>query len=237
MFVGAKKGDVIVFNPTVAFENEAEVSSLMKVSKEEAAEKTGDFQFVIEGITRYHESDIDQSLFDKVFGEGTVSTEEEFRAKIAEGIKESLLGDSDYKFGLDARDMLLKKFEDLQFPEAFLKRWVLATNENLTAEKLDEDFSKMIDDLKWQLIKDKLAKKSEVKIEQADVLDYAKKIARSQFAQYGMVGMGEDIIENYANDILKKEDTLKNIVEKVAEVKIFDAVKALVKLEDRKSVV
>ena len=233
MFVGAKKGDVIVFNPTVAFENEAEVSSLMKVSKEEAAEKTGDFQFVIEGITRYHESDIDQSLFDKVFGEGTVSTEEEFRAKIAEGIKESLLGDSDYKFGLDARDMLLKKFEDLQFPEAFLKRWVLATNENLTAEKLDEDFSKMIDDLKWQLIKDKLAKKSEVKIEQADVLDYAKKIARSQFAQYGMVGMGEDIIENYANDILKKEDTLKNIVEKVAEVKIFDAVKALVKLDKK----
>lgn len=233
MFVGAKKGDVIVFNPAAAFENEAEVSSLLKLSKEEAATKTGDFQFTIESITRYHESEIDQTLFDKVFGEGAVTTEAEFRAKIADGIKESLQGDSDYKFGLDAREMLLKKFEDLQFPEAFLKRWVLATNENLTPEKLDEDFSKMIEDLKWQLIKDKLAKKAEVKIEHADVLDFAKKIARSQFAQYGMVGMGEDIIENYAQDILKKEDTRKNIVERVAEVKIFDAVKSMVKLDKK----
>ena len=233
MFVGAKKGDVIVFNPAAAFENEAEVSSLLKLSKEEAATKTGDFQFTIESITRYHESEIDQTLFDKVFGEGAVTTEAEFRAKIADGIKESLQGDSDYKFGLDAREMLLKKFEDLQFPEAFLKRWVLATNENLTPEKLDEDFSKMIEDLKWQLIKDKLAKKAEIKIEHADVLDFAKKIARSQFAQYGMVGMGEDIIENYAQDILKKEDTRKNIVERVAEVKIFDAVKSMVKLDKK----
>jgi len=233
MFVGAKKGDVIVFNPAAAFENEAEVSSLLKLSKEEAATKTGDFQFTIESITRYHESEIDQTLFDKVFGEGAVTTEAEFRAKIADGIKESLQGDSDYKFGLDAREMLLKKFEGLQFPEAFLKRWVLATNENLTPEKLDEDFSKMIEDLKWQLIKDKLAKKGEIKIEHADVLDFAKKIARSQFAQYGMVGMGEDIIENYAQDILKKEDTRKNIVERVAEVKIFDAVKSMVKLDKK----
>lgn len=232
-FVGAQKGAVVVFNPKTAFENEAEVSSLLKISKDEAKNITSDFQFTIEGITRYHEAEMNQELFDKVYGEGVVTSEEEFKAKIKESISESLVGDSDYKFGIDARDMLVAKYEGLSFPDAFLKRWVMATNDNLTPQTLEEDYPKMIADLKWQLIKDKIAKSNEVKVEMEDINAYAAKVARAQFAQYGMIGMGDDVIENYVKDMLKKEDTVKGIVERVAENKIFEVVKANVKLEEK----
>lgn len=233
VFVNAKKGDVITINPAKAFDDAAEISSLLKISKDEAKNITSDFQFKIEGITRYHESAIDQDLFDKVYGEGVVTSEEEFKSKIKANIQESLQGDSDYKFGVDAREMLLAKYDNLVFPDAFLKRWVLATNENLTVETLEADYSKMIADLKWQLIKDKIAKANDTKIETADIEEYAKKITKAQFAQYGMVGMDDELVANYAKDMLKKEETLKGIIEKVAENKVFDVVKTKVKLETK----
>ncbi|MDD3079910.1 MAG: trigger factor [Paludibacter sp.] len=232
-FVGTAKGAVVVFNPAKAFENETEVSSLLKISKEEAKEITSDFQFTIDGITRYYEAEVNQELFDKVYGEGIVNNEEEFRAKVKENIKDSLLGDSEYKFGQDARDMLIAKYESLVFPDVFLKRWVLETNKNITPETLEEDYPKMIADLKWQLIKDKVAKANDVKIENADIEDYAQKITRAQFAQYGMVGMDDELIANYAKDMLKKEDTVKNIIEKVAENKVLEIVKSAVKLDTK----
>lgn len=233
LFAGAKKGDLITFNPAKAYVEEAEISSLLKISKDEAKTIDADFQLKIESITRYHESEIDQELFDKVYGEGVVSSVEEFRAKIKENIQENLTSDSEYKFGVDAQEMLIAKYNSLPFPDAFLKRWVLSSNENLTAEKLDEDYSKMIADLTWHLVKDKLAKANDVKIEKEDVEEFAKKMAKAQFAQYGMIGMDDEIIANYAKDMLKKEDTLKNIVDKVAEEKVFAVVKEAVELETK----
>jgi len=233
LFIGAKKGDLVTFNPTKAYENETEISSMLKISKDEAKNITSDFQLKIESITRYHESAIDQELFDKVYGEGVVSSEEEFRAKIKENIQENLVSDSEYKFGVDAQEMLVAKFDGLTFPDVFLKRWVLSSNQNLTAETLEEDYSKMIADLKWHLIKDKLAKANDVKVEAADVEEYAKKVAKAQFAQYGMIGMDDEIIANYAKDMMKKEDTLKSMIDKVAEEKVFATIKEAVKLENK----
>jgi trigger factor len=233
MFIGASKGAVIAFNPQTAFGNEAEISSLLKISKDEAKNITADFQIKIEGITRYYDSEINQEFFDKVYGEGVVTSEEEFRAKIKAGILETLSGDSDYKFGVDAREVVIAKYDGLTFPDAFLKRWLLATNENLTAETLEEDFPKMIADLKWQLIKDKISKANDIKVEIEDVNAYARKIAAAQFAQYGMVGMGDDILDNYAKDMLKKEETVKGIVERVAENKVFEVIKNSVKLDTK----
>ncbi|MBN2766555.1 MAG: trigger factor [Paludibacteraceae bacterium] len=232
-FVGAKKGDVITFNPATALVDTAEISSLLKISKDEAKNLTADFSMTIEGITRYHEAEVNQELFDKVYGEGVVTSEEDFKARIKTNIETTLAADSDYKFGIDAREALLNKYNTLTFPDAFLKRWVLATNDNLTKETLEEDYPKMIDDLKWQLIKDKIAKANDIKIENTDVEAYAQKITRAQFAQYGMVGMDDEIVENYAKDMLKKEDTLKSIIEKVAEEKVFEHVKNAVKLDTK----
>ena len=233
LFVGAKKGDVITFNPTQAFESEVEISSMLKISKDEAKNITSDFQIKIESITRYHESAIDQELFDKVYGEGVVSTEEEFRAKIKENIQENLVSDSEYKFGVDAQEMLVAKFNNLTFPDEFLKRWVLSSNENLTTETLEADYDKMIIDLKWQLIKSKIQKNTELKVEAQDVEEYAKKVAKAQFAQYGMIGMDDEILANYAKDMIKKEETLKSMIERVTEEKIFAVVKEAVKIDTK----
>ncbi len=233
LFVGAKKGDVITFNPRTAFDNDAEISSLLKIKKEELGDVTGDFSFTVDGITRYYEAELNQELFDKVFGEGTVTSEEEFRNKIKENISSSLSQDSNYKFGIDAREALVAKFDELVFPDTFLKRWLKASNENLTEEAIENDYPKMIADLKWQLIKDKLGKANDVKVENEDVQDFARQIARSQFAQYGMVGMEDAILDNYVQDMLKKEDTLRSIIDRVYENKVFDIIKNTVKLDTK----
>lgn len=231
IFVGANKGDVVVFNPSQAFDNDAELASLLKVSKDDVKNITSDFRFTIEGVTRYHESEINQELFDKVYGEGVVNSEEDFRAKIKENIQENLVQDSNYKLGTDVREMLIKKYDDLTFPDAFLKRWLLATNKNISEEKIEEDFSGMIAELKWQLIKDKIGKTNDIKVENEDIEGYAKNIAKAQFAQYGMIGLDDEMLMNYAKDMLKKEDTVKGIFEKVYESKVVEIVKNNIKLD------
>lgn len=233
LFVGKAKGDKVVFNPAKAFENETEISSLLKITKEEVKDLAADFQIEIQGITRYNDGEVNQELFDKVFGEGVVKTEEDFRTKITESIKENLKADSDYKFNLDARQMYVDKFKGLDFPEAFLKRWLLANNEDLTPEKVDEDYPKMIEDLVWHLTKDKIAKANEIKVELPDVEEYAKKVAKAQFAQYGMVGMGDDIIENYAKDMMKQEETVRNFIDRAAEEKVLAVIRENVKLDKK----
>lgn len=234
LFVGAKVGDVITFNPKTAFENETEISSLLKIKKEEVAGIDSDFQLTISGITRYFEAELNQELFDKVYGEGVVTSEAEFRAKISETIQISLNNDSNYKFGIDARDALVAKYDNLVFPDAFLKRWLQASNEKMTEESIEADYPKMIADLKWQLIKDKLGKANDVKVENDEVKDFARQIARSQFAQYGIpVEINDPILDNYTTDMLKKEDSLRNIIDKVYENKVLDLIKNSVKLDTK----
>jgi trigger factor len=232
-FLGKKAGDQVTFNPRKAFENEAEIASLLKVTKDDIIGLESDFTFTIESITRYHEAEVNQDLFDKVYGEGVVTTEEDFIARIKSSIEEQLVQDSNYKFAMDAREALIKKFEDLQFPDNFLKRWLLATNKELTEAKIEEDFPKMIADLKWQLIKDKIAKANELKVEQEDVQAYGRQIARAQFAQYGMTGLEDAILDNYVKDMFKNEEQLRNIIDRVAENKVIDIVKNTVKLDTK----
>ena len=232
LFDNVKKGSVIIFNPKKAFENTAEISSMLKISKEKAEELTADFRYEVTSITHYEESAIDQSLFDKVYGEGIVKSEEEFKAKVADGIKESYVEDSKYKFGIDAKAAMLKKMDKLEFPEAFLKRWLLATNENMSEETLEKDFPTMLEDLKWYICKSKIAKKFDVKVEEDDIKDFARRMTRIQFAQYGMTGMPDDVLDNYAKNMLSKDETRRNVIEKTLEDKVFDVIKNNVKVVD-----
>lgn len=233
LFVGAKKDAAVVFNPKAAYENEAEISSFLKITKEQAAELTADFQFSISGITRYKEAEMNQELFDKALGEGVVKSEEEFKQKIKEELSSSLAVDSDYKFMLDAREAFVKKLDGVAFPDAFLKRWALSTNENLKAEDLEKDYPKMVEDLKWHLIKEKIAADNNVKVEDADLKDFARKAAKAQFAQYGMMSVPEDVLENYVKDMLSKRENLNGIVDKVVEDKVVAVVKNAVKINNK----
>ena len=141
--------------------------------------------------------------------------------------------DSKYKFGLDAKAAIMKKMENVAFPEAFLKRWVLATNEKMTQEELDKDFSKMLEELKWHLAKDQLMKEFKIDVQKEEVEAYAKEVARMQFMQYGLMHIDDQYLTNYAQEMLKQENQLRGIIERVAENKIFDALKGVVKLEEK----
>ena len=233
LFLGAKKGDVITFNPQKAFQNEVEIGSLLDITKQEAKELTSDFTFEIQGITRHQAAKIDGELFAKVYGDNTVKDEADFRAHVKAEIEENMAEDSEYKFGLDAKAAIMKKMEGLAFPEDFLKRWLHATNEKLTDEEIDKDFPQMIEELKWHLAKEQLLKKYNINIEKEDVEDYAKKVAKMQFMQYGLMHVDDAYLTNYAQQILKDENQLRGIVERVAEQKIYAAVKTAVKLEEK----
>lgn len=233
LFKGTKKGDVITFNPQKAFQSEVEISSLLDITKQEAKELTSDFTFEIQGITRHQAAKIDGELFAKVYGENAITDEADFRAHVKAEIEENMAEDSDYKFGLDAKAAVMKKMEGLTFPEDFLKRWLHATNEKLTDEEIDKDFPQMIEELKWHLAKDQLLKKYNINVEKEDVEDYAKKVAKMQFMQYGLMHVDDAYLTNYAQQMLKDENQLRGIVERVAEQKIYAALKTVVKLDEK----
>ncbi len=233
LFQGAKKGDVVTFNPAAAYGSEVEVSSLVGISKEEAKDLTSDFTFEIKTITRHQPAAIDGELFAKVYGENNVKDEADFRARVKAEIEANMAEDAKYKFGLDAKAAVMKKMEGLQFPESFLKRWVLATNEKMTQEELDKDFPAMLEELKWHLAKDQLMKAFEVKVEKEDVEAYAREVARMQFMQYGLMHVEDAYLDNFAQEMLKKEDQLRGIVERVAENKIYDALRGVAKVEEK----
>ena len=184
LFAGAKVGDVITFNPTKAYGSEVEVSSMLGITKEEAKELTSDFTFELQAITRHQAAAIDGELFAKVYGENNIADEADFRAHIKAEIEQNMAEDAKYKFGLDAKAAVMKKMAKVEFPEAFLKRWVKATNEKMTDEELEKDFPAMVDELRWHLAKDQLAKHFNVQVEKEDVEAYAKEVARMQFMQY-----------------------------------------------------
>ena len=234
IFATAKVNDVLVFNPNAAFEgNEAELSSLLKIKREEVAEMKSNFSFQIEEITRAVPAALTQELFDQVFGEGAVSSEEEFRGKIKEGIAAQFLADSNYKFLLDARTYLMNKVGKLEFPDALLKKIMLMNNEDKGESFVEENYEKSLEELTWHLIKEQLVEAFEIKVEQADILEMAKENTRMQFAQYGMMSIPEEMLENYAKEMLKKKENVEGLVNRAVETKLAAALKGKVALNNK----
>ena len=176
---------------------------------------------------------VDAELFAKVYGEDAPKDEKAFRERVKADIEKSLAEESKYRFGIDVKAAVLKKMEKVEFPVDFLKRWVLATNEKMTQEELDKDFDKMLEELKWQLAKDQLMKEYKIDVQKEEVEDFAKRVAKMQFMQYGLMNVADDMLNNYAQEMLKQENQLRNIVERVAEDKIFEAIKGVAKIEPK----
>ena len=234
IFANAKVNDVLVFNPNVAFEgNAAELSSLLKIGKEAVADMKSNFSFQVEEITRFVNGELNQELFDQVLGKDVVKSEEEFRAKVKEIIANQFVADSDYKFLIDVRNMLVAKVGKLEFPDALLKRIMLLNNKEKGEEFVNENYDKSIEELTWHLIKEKLVKANDVKVEQEDVINMAKEATRAQFAQYGMMSVPDDILENYAQEMLKKKESIDGLVSRVVETKLASALKGQVKLANK----
>ena len=176
---------------------------------------------------------VDAELFAKVYGADAPKDEKGFRERIKEDIVRSLAEESKYRFGLDVKAAIMKKMEKIAFPEDFLKRWVLATNEKMTQEELDKDFDKMLDELKWHLAKDQLMKEYNINVEKEEVEAFAKRIAQMQFMQYGLMNVDDAMLDNYAQEMLKQENQLRGIVERLVEDKIYEAIKGIAKIEPK----
>mgnify|MGYP000283819542 FL=1 len=234
IFANAKVNDVLVFNPNVAYDGHAaELGSLLKIDKEIAKDVKSDFSFQVEEITRFVPGELTQEVFDQAFGEGVVKTEEEFRAKIKEEIAARFVADSDYKFLIDIRKVMMEKVGKLEFSDALLKRIMLLNNEEKGEEYVAENYDKSIEELTWHLIKEQLVEANEIKVEQEDVLKMARETTKAQFAQYGMLSIPDDVLDNYAQEMLKKKETINNLVSRVVEVKLAAALKAQVTLENK----
>ena len=176
---------------------------------------------------------IDAELFAKVYGADAPKDEAGFRARIKEDIIRSLAEESKYRFGIDVKAAVMKKMEKVEFPVDFLKRWVLETNDKMTQEELDKDFDKMLNELKWHLAKDQLMKEYKIDVQKEEVEEFAKRIAKMQFMQYGLMNVEDEMLANYAQEMLKNEDQLRGIVERVVEDKIFAAIKGVAKIEPK----
>ena len=232
-FIGKKAGDVIVFDPVKAYENKHEVGHMLNISHEEAENVSGNFSFSIIEVLHFEKAELIPDMFAKIYGEDCgITTEEEFKAKIKAELEENFVYSSDYKFALDSRDALVKAIQ-FDLPEAFLKRWILATNEKMTEEQINNDFASFVLDLKWQLIKDVIVKDNELKITEDDVRALAKDMALMQFRQYGLNNVSDEHLENYANHMLKSEEERRKLVSRKQEDLILAAIKEKVTLETK----
>ncbi|WP_299993034.1 trigger factor [uncultured Bacteroides sp.] len=234
IFANAKVNDVLVFNPYTAWDgNAAELASLLKIDKEAAAEMKSNFSYQVTEITRFVLGELNQEIFDQVCGEGVVKTEEEFRAKVKEVIANQFVVDGDYKFLIDARKMLMEKVGKLEFPDALLKRIMRLNNQDKDEKFVEDNYEKSLEELTWHLIKEQLVEANGIKVEQEDVANMAKEATRAQFAQYGMMSVPEDILENYAKEMLKKKESVEGLVNRVIETKLASVLKSQVKLNNK----
>lgn len=225
-FVGAKVGDHVVFNPKIAYDNnEAEIASLLQTTKEEVKDIDSEFRFDILEVTRYKEAELNQELFDRVLGEGVATTEEEFKSKVEEMLVAQFKPNADHLFIHEARDLIVEKMADVVFPDEFLKNWLLKSDENRTAEEVNEDYPKILEDLKFHVAKQKIVEENDINVEFSDIEALAEDVARSQFAQYGMTNLPADVLQNYTKSLLEKEETIRNLFEKATENKLIDWLK------------
>ena len=169
LFIGKTVSEVIDFDLRKAFPNNFEIAGILKKQKDEVSDVTGSFRFTINEISRFKPAEVNQELFDRIYGEGIIATEEEFMNKITEEIAVNLNHESDYKLALDLKSLIIEK-TDLKLPEEFLKKWLLKVNENTTEEQIEKEFDSFKQDLKWQLIRNRIAKQNEVRITEEDLM-------------------------------------------------------------------
>ena len=234
LFKGAKVGDIITFNPRKAYkDSDAEMAALLKIEKDKLAEHEGDFSYQITNIQRFENHAIDQELFDQTFGKDQVKDEKAFRAKIAEGLKGQLEMDSDYKFLQDVRKYAEEKVGQLTYPDALLKRMMKENNKEKDQEFIDKNYDASIKELTWSLIRNRLSEKAQVKVNDEDVRNAARETARVQFAQYGMNNVPDEYVNNYADELLKKQESVQQFVDRAIDLKLIEAFKKTVKLNKK----
>lgn len=232
LFEGAKPGTIITFNPKKAYAgNATQMASLLKIEKAEAEALDADFTYQVTAITRYAKAEVGQKLFDAVYGEGAVKSEEEFRQKIADGIKAQMKGDQDYRFILDVREYVENKVGELTMPDALLKRIMKQNNKDKDDKYIEDNYDDTVKELRWSLMRDKLVGQCQIKVEKEEVMQMAKSAARAQFAQYGMNNVPDEYLEDYAKKMMDDQKNVEPLVQRVIDMKLAAALREKVAID------
>lgn len=232
-FVGKKVNEEVVYNPFKAANgNLTELAAILNVDKDQAEVKS-DFKLQINEILVNQEAEINQEFFDNVLGKDAAKNEKEYFEKLKEMIANQLKNDSNYRFTIDTERILRKKVGELELPDEFLKRFLLTRGENVDEKKIEEDYPNTKSQIQWQLIKEKVARNLEVKVEEEDRLRLARFFAAQQFAQYGMTNIPDDVIDKYSKEIMENKNYADDIQNRAFEDKVFAAIKEAVAIEEK----
>lgn len=230
--VGIEANTIKDIDIKLAYPNETELSSLLGIAKEELENTSNLFRITVKLVREYKAGELNQKLFDAVYGENEVKSEEEFVERVKEDLIDTHSRDTNYKLSLDAKDKVVKKTE-VALPEAFLERWIKASNQELKEEELKNEFPRFLEHLKWTLIKTNIAKANKLKVNNEDLLEVAKERIRAQVAQYGIMSIPEEFLEKHAKESLEDKELVNKLYEQALEEKVIDYIKEAVKVEDK----
>lgn len=234
LFEGKKVGENIVFNPYATCEgNPTELSSMLNIDKNEVDSHKGDFSMDITEIIVLRPADLNQEFFDQVFGKDKVHNEEEYRASLKEMIANQLRADSNYRFTIDAKEAILKAVGSIDLPDSILKDYLKMQNESLTDETVEKEYEEARPQLVWQIIRDRVAEQLQIKLEEDDIRNVARMVARNQFAQYGMTSAPEESVEHLAQEILKDQKSREHLVDQAFEMKLYEGIHGAVSLDEK----
>lgn len=230
--LGAKIGDEFVIDPKEVSKGSTDMAAMLAIKKEEAETLNSLFNFQITEIKKMIPAEVNQELFDKLFGAGAISSEAELRQRISDDLTRMFSADSDRVFNNAISKKLIEE-TPIDLPESFLKRWIAATNENTTIEKVEQDFESYRNGLKWQLIQNKLIKENDVKVDPQDAINYVKSMMINQYAQYGIPAPEDAELDKYAKNALNNKEEANRIYDNLYQTKIFTLLKGMVKLNEK----
>ena len=232
-FIGKKKEDKFVVNPHKISKNTTDLAAMLGIQKGQAENMKASFSFKITNISRIEPAELNQELFDKVYGKDQVKSLEEFKEKIREEIAKQFIQESENKLRNDIIEKLIEKFK-LKLPDDFLKRWLIAANEKpLTMEQIEGEYEQYAKNLKWQLIENKVIKENDIKVDNEEVVAHTKELIKQQFAQYGRPNPAEQELEDTAKRVLENQEELRKIYDVIYNQKVMQLFKDTFKIEDK----
>jgi len=229
--VGLKKDDTVTIDLKKAYDSST-VAKLLDIEEDKVEAIDSPFQLTIENINRLEEADLDQEFFDKIYGEGEVTTEEDFRARVTKEIEDMFVQNADQKLQNDLYTLGMDRVK-AEFPDEFLKRWLKATNEKLSDEEIAEGYDDFVKNLKWTLIENKIITDNELEIKYEEVVATAKERLTAQLRMYGQQEMPDEQLNQYAMQLLQDKEQANRLFEEVKALKVFDYLKNLVKIEKK----
>ena len=222
-FVGKKVGDTMDIDINTLYKSPSQRASMLQVKEKDLEGINPKFKLTIDKIRKFAEPDLDEEFFKTAFPEGNVKDAEGFNKYIDEQITKDLKRESEYLFTLTMRKFLVGKAA-LVMPEAFLKEWLFKINEGkFSMEDIEKDFPAFVDMMRWNIIQKKVIADKEIKLTSDEVVTEAKALAMMQFAYYGMNSVADEMLENYAKNMLSNKEEAQKIQEKLYERKVLDA--------------